>query len=305
MTFIKQTVDRFIIPAIQRSKFLRILLYYLSERTDLYGYASYKNAFIRNGHGSRYDERLRAEIIRRFELIDQNVTISTTKAEGLILAEALLSLDTDSGDVVECGSFFGGSTAKLSIVAKITGRRLRVFDSFEGLPPHPPSAAEDYHFRENEQKWTEADYSGRLETVKKNIETYGEISTCSFFPGFFSETLSDKNMPDKIAFIFADVDLVPSAVECLAHLWPLLLPKGLYFTHDANFIKVVQSLCDPALWKKLNHHPPVLFGAGYGMGDAAPSLGFFVKGSVSPEYIKGLLFSKSACPIADPAVGKK
>src|SRR5262245_33881117 len=38
-----------------------------------------------------------------------------------------------AGSVVECGSYKGGSTANLSLVCKLVGRRLHVFDSFAGL----------------------------------------------------------------------------------------------------------------------------------------------------------------------------
>ena len=37
---------------------------------------------------------------------------------------------------MEAGCFKGGSTAKFSIAAKIAGRRLYVFDSFQGIPAH-------------------------------------------------------------------------------------------------------------------------------------------------------------------------
>src|SRR5262249_42214441 len=49
------------------------------------------------------------------------------------LAMALKILETPpdlAGEVVECGTWKGGSAANLSLVCKIVGRKLRVYDSF-------------------------------------------------------------------------------------------------------------------------------------------------------------------------------
>ena len=53
----------------------------------------------------------------------------------LIMAGKILRIPRDlPGDLVECGCFKGGSAVNLSRLAKKTGRRLHLFDSFEGLP---------------------------------------------------------------------------------------------------------------------------------------------------------------------------
>jgi len=53
-----------------------------------------------------------------------------------VIAMKLLELPIDmQGDVVECGCWKGGATVNLSLICKITGRKLKVYDSFEGLPP--------------------------------------------------------------------------------------------------------------------------------------------------------------------------
>src|SRR5262249_21421141 len=62
-------------------------------------------------------------------------TLSSSRAH-LVMAMKLLELPPDvQGDVVECGCFKGAMTVNLSIVCQLTGRRLKVYDSFEGLPP--------------------------------------------------------------------------------------------------------------------------------------------------------------------------
>jgi len=53
----------------------------------------------------------------------------------LLMAMKLLELPPETkGDIIECGCWQGGSTINLSIISAITGRKLRVCDSFEGLP---------------------------------------------------------------------------------------------------------------------------------------------------------------------------
>jgi hypothetical protein len=42
------------------------------------------------------------------------------------------------GVVVECGYWKGGAAVNLSLMCEITGRTLKVYDSFEGLPPAAP-----------------------------------------------------------------------------------------------------------------------------------------------------------------------
>ena len=95
-------------------------------------------------------------MVARFEEIDATVPIASTPTDGLILAELLIS-SKGIGDVVECGCYAGGSTAKLSIVAKALGKRVFVFDSFEGLPPVDDQNIRDVHARRAESwvtDWT-------------------------------------------------------------------------------------------------------------------------------------------------------
>jgi O-methyltransferase len=293
---IKSIVDRAVIPSIEHSQKLKRLLYYISEKVGLYGYKDYKNAFIKNGKNSLYNQEIRREVVNRFEEIDENIPISTSKTDGLFLAEALLSINVQGGEVVECGCYAGGSTAKLSILSKITGRSLSIFDSFAGLPYTDTPYIRDYNVRESHawmSEWTEGKYAAKLEYVQQNVKRFGELSICRFYPGWFDVTLTKESLPKRIAFAFVDVDLATSARTCLKAIWPNMCKNGVYFSHDVSFIKVLQSILEPNLWQEvLKEFPPVVIGAGYGMGDASPELGFFVKGSVPSEYINSLTLRK-------------
>ena len=292
--FMKGIFNNLIFPQI--NKFNNPLIRYLVEGFQTEGYQYYKKIFIQNEKKSRFDEKTRRIIIERFERIDREIPIGSTLTDGIFLAEALLSMKAD-GMVVECGCYAGGSTAKLSIITKLLGKSLYIFDSFEGLPKVNDSLKKDFHTRRSSEwvtDWTDGRYAQKLSQVKKNIKKYGEISVCNFYKGWFNETLNEKNLPNKISFAFIDVDLANSARECLKAIWPRISEGGIYFSHDVAYINVLKSILDEDLWIKIfKEFPPILFGAGYGLSNSSPHLGFFVKGkSIKAEYIKHLIINK-------------
>lgn len=252
--------------------------------------------FIKNGQKGAINGSARRKLIIKFEEIDRNIPIATTATDGLFLAEMMLSMQAD-GDIIECGCYAGGSSAKLSLVAKLLGRDLFIFDSFEGLPAVNKYYLRDKHCRRNENwltNWTRGRYAAKLDKVQANIKRYGDLSVCNFVKGWFDQTLIPVNLPSKAAFAFTDVDLANSAKDCFVAIWPMLSDRGIYVTHDVAYIKVLQALLDPLLWKrKFKSIPPILFGAGYGLSNDSPHLGYMVKGKLlSPDYLKNLTLDK-------------
>ena len=64
-----------------------------------------------------------------------SVPSATRMLYHVILARELLKIPTAiRGDVVECGVYKGASSASLSLVCALVGRKLWVCDSFSGLP---------------------------------------------------------------------------------------------------------------------------------------------------------------------------
>lgn len=258
-------------------------------------YEVLKGRFIANGDGSPVGVRARVEIVRRYEDIDESVPIGTTPTDGLILAELLIN-SRGAGDVVECGAFAGGSSAKLSIVARLLDKTHYVCDSFQGLPASTDDQIRDLHARRGEDwvtDWGTGRYAAGLAQVRETLAVHGELDHCRFVEGWFDDTLVDENLPDRVCLVFADVDLAQSARTCLTRLWPVLSESGVFASHDIAYIKVLQTLMSEDIWTNtLKSFPPILFGAGFGIGDASPHLGYFVKGSVSPAYLKELTIQK-------------
>jgi hypothetical protein len=269
--------------------------YFVTMRTSHKGtYPYYRQMFIENGSQSRCDSRMRAKIVDRFEAIDRQVPKASTAMDGLVLAEALLSVE-GTGDIVECGCFAGASSAKLSILAQILEKNLVIFDSFEGLPEGGERAVHARRkVKDIKKGWRPGDYSAGLEAVQKNIEAFGEISVCSFVQGWFNQTLNEQNLPKRVIAAFTDVDLQSSARDCLISIWPRLCDGGIFFSHDVAFITVLQQLVDEDLWiNQLKSFPPIFFGAGFGVCDLSPHLGYMVKGTtVTAEYLKNLTLNK-------------
>jgi O-methyltransferase len=308
-SFARKSIDAMLVKPARRSPMVRRLVEYVARRVteDREGspsrtsaqYERLRDAFVRLGKNSQYDVTTRVRIVERFEKIDAALNTfeggTTATSDGLFMAEALLSLRED-GAVVECGCFMGGSTAKLSIVSKLVGRKLVVFDSFEGLPAVDEYDLIDLHARRPVAfmtPWTAGRYAAGLDEVRSNVERHGEIAVCTFVKGWFQMTLSSENVPSRIAFAFTDVDIPSSARHCLVGLWPRMADGGIYFSHDVAFIKVLETLTDEQIWRDVFREPiPIIFGAGWGLGDASPSLGFFVKGRPTAEYIKGLTLEK-------------
>ncbi|MGH9450309.1 MAG: TylF/MycF/NovP-related O-methyltransferase [Terriglobia bacterium] len=198
-----------------------------------------------------YDQR--KGLANSFARVGKEIALSHSPGELLFIAARVLSSSV-KGPVVECGCYLGASTAKLSMVAKLTGRSLFACDTFEGLPGDAKHAS--YHHVDGRARRFEAgEYAGSLEIVRGNVERYGALEMCTFVRGLFQDTLPQLNVDP--AFVFMDVDYVSSARDCLKNLWPRLRPGGYFFTHEAGFIEYVEGITDGRWWhENLGQCPP-------------------------------------------------
>jgi hypothetical protein len=71
---------------------------------------------------------------------------------------------------------------------------------------------------------------------------------------------------------------------------------GIYVSHDAAWIEVLQNLHDRRLWQEeFRSFPSIFFGAGFGIYDSAPHIGYFVNGEeVTADDLKEITLDK--CP---------
>jgi O-methyltransferase len=254
--------------ALRQFGFLGAAARYLLLRDEL-------RRFVKRGKSAR-DQAQRRNILDRFAAIHVAVPCAHSPLQFAIIADHLLDLDVP-GDIVQCGAFKGGSTAKLSVLAELTGRRLLVCDSFEGLPRTEESTQRHVSFGDQpDYIFGAGEYAGSLDEVRANVERAGNASVCTFVKGWFCDTLPA--LDTRPALVFTDVDYVGSARDCLRWLWPKLADGGLWFTHEAMFLTYVEGVMDAAWWMEtLGEPPPVLIGGGAGLSAAAPSIAYFRK----------------------------
>jgi hypothetical protein len=174
----------------------------------------------------------------------------------MVMAVKLLEIPPDvPGDVVECGTWKGGSAANLSLVCRVVGRKLKIYDSFEGLPEPEPEESRIY---------TPGGYMGTMNEVMHNIKRYGAIECCEFIKGNFKYTLPALKSP--VALAYLDVDLDASLHTCVKHIWPNLINGGYLFTDEYILLQYVALFYSEKWWKTyMNENPPGLLGAGSGI----------------------------------------
>lgn len=178
-----------------------------------------------------------------------------------MLAVALRILETPPpselpGDVIECGTYKGGSAACLSLVCRIVGRRLLVCDSFQGLPSARPGDRHGPHFAEGE-------YLGTLKEVRESIHRYGAPECCEFVEGWLEDTLPGLRLPVVAAFL--DVVLEASLDACVRGIWPRLVDEGLVFLAECGGPDFAALFWSEKWWRKhFDRTPPGMVGEGEG-----------------------------------------
>jgi O-methyltransferase len=235
-------------------KFMLKIYYVLSVPISIY--------FILNSKSINPSYKM--SLVRKFQLgfrmFFNHLRIPTGTTYKSHLAMALKILETPpeiQGDIIECGTWKGGCAANLSLVCQIVGRKLIIFDSFEGLPEGDPNDREAKNYQKG-------DYCGHLEEVKTNIQRHGAIECCEFTKGWFADTLPALKTPVLLAFL--DVDLEASLDTCVRYIWPNLIDKGYLFIDEFVLVDYCALFFSEKYWSKyFNRTPPGLIGAGVGL----------------------------------------
>ena len=128
------------------------------------------------------------------------------------------------GELAECGVYMGGTALLICRVIVGRGKRLYLFDSFEGLPAGRP----------DEQQWFEEGLFAidTVDSVKQLLRDFDEFTEIrqGWIPKTF-EGLEDMSY----AFAHIDVDLYQSALDCCEHFYPRLVPGGMLLFDDYGF----------------------------------------------------------------------
>jgi hypothetical protein len=152
------------------------------------------------------------------------------------------------GDFVECGVWAGANSAAMAKAIQdqycirgagswYKGKRVHLFDSFEGIPAAGP----------HDKGWKhEAGTSAcSIDVTKQQMKAWGiPEEMLLYHEGWFAETLPliegggitgawhRGRMPKQIALLRLDGDLYESTKVCLEHLYPLVSPGGIVIVDD-------------------------------------------------------------------------
>lgn len=190
---------------------------------------------------------------------------ATSFLEQLTLLDAILSIPKNlEGAVAEFGCFKGMSTASLSLACRAAGRRLVVFDSYEGLPE--PLEQVTGIATSQPVPYFKGQLKGMLEEVKQNVSSFGEIGVCEFVKGYFEDSLPGRDSAEKYCLIFEDADLPSSVRTVIRHAWPRLQNGCFFFTHEARDLEVMKIFFDDSFWKEtVDSNAPGIVGSGLGL----------------------------------------
>lgn len=151
---------------------------------------------------------------------DQVSELETSK----ILELAKDCLKTD-GDYVELGCYKGDTSLLIADAVRNSGKRLWIYDSFEGLPE---KTLEDI------SELGQAFQKGALNVTKREVKERflrAGLPVPAIKKAWFNE-LKDTDLPEKIAFAFLDGDLYESIKVSLELIDGKMAPGGIVIIHD-------------------------------------------------------------------------
>jgi O-methyltransferase len=166
------------------------------------------------------------------------------------------------GDLVECGVWRGGSAflmAQLLRRAGEKGRKVWLFDSFEGLPPVGPRDGVRAHEWQADvnSPWYLDNCRASLEDVERSRRLLGLVPYTECVKGWFNETLpSHRERVGPIALLRIDADWYESVLCCLDNLYDQVSDGGLvvfddYYTYDGCVLAVHEFLASHSLPHRL------------------------------------------------------
>jgi O-methyltransferase len=135
-----------------------------------------------------------------------------------------------AGDVVECGSYRGGTGLLLALLWREMGvaKRVYLLDSYEGLPK--PHAAHDRGYREGELKSDMHDLVARVQA----LGLQDIVQVCK---GWFSDSIGQlvaAGTLSQVCLLHVDCDLYQSTLDCLNGLYDRVTPGGAIVFDDIN-----------------------------------------------------------------------
>lgn len=213
---------------------------------------------ILNNKNIKLEDSKKEELIKKLENVTKNVECVHKEEEPAAFINYMLEHQPE-GVIVEAGCYKGGGTAKFSLLAETLGKKMYVFDSFEGLPSHSEDHKTNIYGKP--VTFSEGEYKSTYEITTENVKNYGNADCCTFVKGWFENTFDSFN--EKVAGAYIDVDLVKSVKECMIKFYPLLAENGVLYCHDGHLPLVIELLEDEKFWEEnVKCKKPYIIGLG-------------------------------------------
>jgi len=154
------------------------------------------------------------------------------KAEGLIdhylgtlLYDSVLTCGADSQNIAEVGAFKGLSTIYLSIAAAKSGKKVKSFELFSGLPTSHPDLDPGFHVRQ---------FNSEVSEYKANLKAYGKPGVVDLVIGDARQTMLPVIGSERFSLAFLDVDVYEVMRELLLQLLSIAKGGELIIIHDMD-----------------------------------------------------------------------
>jgi len=151
------------------------------------------------------------------------------------------------GDFLECGVYLGGSIIAAALFCRHFGaddRRFFLFDTFCGFP----DKMEDVDLLGQRTAFSAMPHFFNTHfrnIVEKNIRESGIDPGCfTLVEGFVEDTLSDRSIPERLAYTRLDTDYYDSTLHELKVLWPRLQTGGVLIIDDYGHFEGARSAAD-------------------------------------------------------------
>lgn len=242
-------------------------------------------------HAQQTDSAI-TDLIGRFDLDDRlDALLSKVRPFTMVADAKLVDLARQvvavlamniPGDFVECGVWRGGAAFLIADIlrqAGVTGRKVWLFDSFEGLPA--PEAIDGQAALEYARDTHSPRYRNNcqvsLEDVQDVAARLGLTPHTEFVKGWFEHTLpACRNRVGTIAILRIDADWYSSVKSCLDNLYDQVADGGFvlfddYYAYDGCALAVHEFLGS----RGLSYRIESVYAEGEGIG------ALFRKGSVT------------------------
>ena len=185
---------------------------------------------------SRIPNRIKSKLKRKFNNLAEKALVEIVRPYTLCSSDRIrtlikLSKEINSrqvnGDFVECGTYKGGTAAVLSKFMG-SGRRLWIYDSFEGMPKTKDIDGEDA------KEWI-GKCVGSVADVKKVMRLLS-ISEQDYIikKGWFNQTFREE-LPRKVALLHCDADWYEPVSLALDTFYPLITECGCIILDDFGY----------------------------------------------------------------------